>query len=173
MFHQYALLNTVRFSSHINSLFSHAKSSYPAVNYLADETGGKGEDIPAFVLLCRKWEDHKSNDHFANVQQQVNRCVLAVVQQSLIEPMHPLGEPRAYLLSQVRDENSRDEGGLSERASASSILPDWTTIAGLVGGAGGASGVTMVAAEVVGAALNGMTPRVNCRDVLSHIELSR
>jgi len=97
MFRKYEPLNSARLSSHINSLCSHAKSFYPTTNHSADEAGGEGKDIPAFVLLCREWKDHKSTNPSVNVQQQVNRFALAVAQQSLMDPRPPLREPRTYL----------------------------------------------------------------------------
>ena len=72
-------------------------------NHSGNVTGGLGEDIPPFVLLCREFEDFKCSHHSANVQQQENRILTAVVQQSLMEPRNPLGESDAPLRSQVRD----------------------------------------------------------------------
>jgi len=77
---------------------------------LDDATGGLGEDVPFFALLCREFEDFKLSYTSTNVQQQSNIIVTAVVQQSLMEPRNPLGESGGPLRSQVRDENPRATG---------------------------------------------------------------
>ena len=65
---------------------------------------GLGEDAPPFALLCRECEDFKSSHPSANVQQQANMIMTAVVHQLMMEPRNPLSESGAPLMSQVSRE---------------------------------------------------------------------
>ena len=170
IFRMYRPVNHSRLSSHINALIKYAKDKFPSENHSNDSTGLLGEDIPSYVLLCREWEEHKSSNPSANVQQQANRFVSAVVQQAMLEPRRPLGETGADLRSQVRDENPTLV--IDNLPTASHQMRDRTRITGLVQNSGVPSGVASVAATGVTAAMNGMTT-VSRRDVISHIELTR
>ena len=170
IFRMYRPVNHSRLSAHINALVKYAKDNFPSENHSNDSTGLLGEDIPAYVLLCREWDDHKSSNPSTNVQQQANRFVTAVVQQQMLEPRRPLGETGANLRSQVRDENP--PAPIIDLPTASSVMRDRAQITELVGNSGVSSGVASAAATGVHAAMSGMAT-VSRRDVISHIELSR
>ena len=170
IFRKYRPVNYSRLSAHINALIKYAKEKFPSENHSNDSTGSLGEDIPGYVLLCREWEEHKSSNPSTNVQQQANRFISAVVQQTMLEPRGPLGETGSDLRSQVRDENPSST--TDDLATASDQMQDRTTIAGLVQNSGIQSGATSAATAGVTTVMNGMAT-VSCRDVISHVELTR
>ena len=111
----------------------------------------------------------------ANAQQQANRIVNAVVQQRLLEPRDPLGEPSGGpLCSQVGVENNRGGGNRSSQADATSVVWDNAVILGIIEDAGVLDGGVEPVARAVSSVVGGMdgTRRRSRGDVLSHIERS-
>ena len=155
IFRMYRPVNHSRLSSHINALIKYAKDKFPSENHSNDSTGLLGEDIPSYVLLCREWEEHKSSNPSANVQQQANHFVSAVVQQAMLEPRRPLGETGADLRSQVRDENPTPV--IDNLPTASDQMRDRKRITRLVQNSGVPSGAASAAAAGVTAAMNRLT----------------
>ena len=170
IFRMYKPVNHSRLSVHINALIKYAKEKFPSQNHSNDSTGVMGEDIPPYVLICREFEEHKASNPSSNVQQQANRFVSAVIQQTMMEPGRQLGEMGTSLRSQVRDENP--PSSINNLPTASNLMRDRTQITGLIDNAGVPSGATSTAATGVSAAMTGMAS-VSRRDVISHIELSR
>ena len=97
-----------------------------------DPTGAEDEDIPPYVLLCREFEEWKKSSPSANTQQQANRIVSAVVQQSLMEPRNPLGTAATPLRSQVRAENGNVAAANLNATNASTVLHEGAGIVRIV-----------------------------------------
>ena len=168
MFRQYKPLNAQRLSKFITDLCNDAKSSFPIDNHSRDSSGS--EDVPPFVLLCREFEDCKSSAPTNNAQQQANRIVNAVVQQTLMEPRAPLGGASSNLRSQVSSDNANIMSG---RDNAATLLQNNTSILGLEEEAGVPSGTFGPAARGASLAIGGTTGRRTRGDVISHIDRSR
>ena len=170
MFRKYKPINASRLSIFINSLCKEAQTCFPQQNHSNDQTGRLGEDIPWWASLVRDYDDWRKSAPSANTQQQANRIVNAVVQQTLMEPRNPLGQTGAPLRSQVRDENRRNR---SDRPTAASVIRNNASLVGLVEDAGVQSNASGIVARGVGAAISGMNSRRSRNDVISHIERSR
>ena len=168
MFRRYKPLNAQRLSKFITDLCNDAKSSFPIDNHSRDSSGS--EDVPPFVLLCREFEDYKSSAPTNNAQQQANRIVNAVVQQTLMEPRAPLGGASSNLRSQVSSDNANIMSG---RDNAATLLQNNTSILGLVEEAGVPSGAVGPTARGASLAIGGTTGRRTRGDVISHIDHSR
>ena len=172
MFRTYKAVNSQRLSKFITDLLREASTAFPLNQHSADTTGEADENILPYALLCREFEEWKQSAPTSNTQQQANRIVNAVVQQSLMEPRNPLGETNAPLRSQVRAENPVVLRN-SHVTNPSSMLREGSSIVGIVEDAGVQSNVARLVSNGVGAAVAGISGRRTRRDVLSHIERSR
>ena len=171
MFRRYKAVNAQRLSKFVTDLLRYAKTAFPLNQHSTDPTGAEDEEIPSYVLLCREFEEWKKSSPSANTQQQANRIVNAVVQQSLMEPRNPLGATAAPLRSQVRTENAAAN---SNRTNASTVLHEGAGIVGIVEDAGVESNVAALVSNGVTAAIEGISGgRRTRRDVISHIERTR
>ena len=166
----------MRLIKFIMELLSLSNSLHPVVDHSRDKTSALDENIPPWVSLCREFKSWEGSTPSADAQQQTNRIVSAVVQQRLLEPRDPLGEPSGGpLCLQVGAENNRGGGNRSGRVDASSVVRDNTVISGIVEDAGVLDGAVEPVARAVSSVVGGMdgTRRRSRGDVLSHIERSR
>ena len=156
-------------SKFITDLCNYAKTAYAVEQHSTDNSGGLGEDIPPFFLFCWEFENFKTVTPSTNTQQQANRIVNAVVQQSMLEPRSPLGKD-ATLRSQVGEENINNN---SDRTHAANVMRDIASLVGIVENAGISSGATRLVTNGVASALTGLSTRRSRNDVISHIEKTR
>ena len=97
MFCQYKKVNSQGLSKFITDLFSQANTAFSLSQHSADSTGADNKNVPPYALLCCEFEKWKKSSPTSNTQQQANRIVNAVVQQSLMEQYNPLGATDAPL----------------------------------------------------------------------------
>ena len=74
----------------ISDFLSKEKVSFSVEQHSTNSTGESDENIPSYIILYREFEEWKTATPTTNTQQQENRIVNEVVQQSLMEPRNPL-----------------------------------------------------------------------------------
>ena len=159
-------------STIIGRLITLAREEYLLTRHSNDQTGGADEIVPDFVKLVREYDMWKIDHPSVNTQQQAARITNAVVQRTLMDNHPPSGEDSDVIRSQIGVENGAVEVGDNRMET----LLGAATIVGIVEDAGvplaSVPHVSAATSTVVAGTLFA-TPRVNCRDLLSHIERSR